>query len=269
MKADSPSLYQGSLNPFSETFISPFQLLEAMTFNPIKSIAEKKITEEVHNAFTRYSIGEFVKELFIIKVSGKGIVIKAGFEYLNFLHRFLAANSSGEVEVEGVMESVRSLSPVLAQWKLEAEEKKRFGKTGNKYVFPPQVLSAAAYKELVQELFTEYLLFNAAGTMGRLKVKNHTTPKLGSPTEDFITLKLDASLLPAVCREFLFDLDIKKFSTATLQHTYRIQSIEINEKLLEKDAALARKQALRKGELLRKITIDGTVAKEYAIKFSA
>lgn len=237
-----------------------------MTFNPIKSIAEQNITEDVHNAFTRYSIGEFTREPFVIKASAKEIVIKAGFEYLNFLHRFFAEQSSGEVEIEGVIESVRDLSSALKTFDLEAEEKKRFGKAGSKYTLKPHVLSAAAYKKLVEELFAEYLLFNAAGKQGQLKVKSYTTPKLGSPTNEFVTLKLDASLLQAVKNHFLFDIDLKAFSTVTIEHTYYIHNIEIDEKLLANDAARARKEALWIGEIKRKITADGKMIKEYIIK---
>ncbi len=242
-----------------------------MTFNHIKNIVEKNITEEVHNAFTRYSIGVFKKEPFTVKLSAKEIVLKAGFEYLNFLHRFLAAHSSGEMEIEGAIESVKDLSPLLQEWKLETEEKSRFGKAGKKYILAPQMLHAAAYKELVEKLFTEYLLFHAAGKEGQLKVKSQTTPKLGSTTDGFVTLKLDASVLPAVRKNFLFDAEseagLKTFTAVTIEHIYFIREIEIDEALLRKDAARARKEARRVGEIQRKITADGKVVKEYVINF--
>ncbi|MFA6460753.1 MAG: hypothetical protein WCV90_00670 [Candidatus Woesearchaeota archaeon] len=236
------------------------------TTNFIKKIFDKQITEEVHNAFTRYSLGEFEKEPVEIKVGKKDVKVQTGFEYLNFLHRFLTENLKGEVEIDGSIESVRDISPVLNKYKIDFEDKSRFGKSGKKYMFTAKV-SADTYKKLVEELFGEYLLFNVNFEGGKLKVKKQNTPKLGSPTDNFVTVNLPHSLMPALKSDYLFDVEAKDFTALTINNHYHVENINLDEKLLMKDAALARKQATREGEISRKITVDGKVVKDYKIKF--
>lgn len=238
------------------------------TTNFIKKILDKKITEDVHNAFTRYSMGEFVKEPFLVKIGGKDITVQSGFEYLNFLHKFLGANLKGEVEIEGVIETVKDLSSELKKLGLGFSEEKRFGKSGSKYVFSKQKISSSVYKKLVEEMFGEYLLFNISFTGGLLKVKKKSTPKLGSPTDNFVKVKMPKEFFAEFKTDYLFDvetLELGKFKELTINQTYQIENIELDEKLLQKDANLARKKALRKGSITRKVTIDGKVVKDYKI----
>lgn len=236
--------------------------------NFIQKIVNNEITEEVHNAFVRYSLGEFVKEPFVIKQKKGEFKISAGFEYLNFLHQFLAENVKGEVELDGVIESVRDLSAMLSKYKIEFEDKSRFGKSGKKYTFTTKI-STEFYKKMVEELFGEYLLFNVAFNGGKLKVKSQSTPKLGSPTDNFVTLILSSWLFPAFKADYLFDVDATEFNEIVINNTYLVNKIDLDEKLMEKDAALARKQAKREGEIVRKIIVDGKIIKEYKIKFKA
>ncbi len=234
--------------------------------NFIKKIVNNEITEEVHNAFVRYSLGEFVKEPFVVKQKKGEFKVSSGFEYLNFMHKFLASNVKGEVELDGVIESTRDVSATLSKYKVEFEDKSRFGKSGRKYTFTTK-LSVDLYRKLVEELFGEYLLFNVGFNGGKLKVKSQSTPKLGSPTDNFVALTLSSELLSAFKADFLFDVDSEEFNEIVINNTYLVNKIDIDEKLLEKDAALARKQAKREGEIVRKITVDGKVVKEYKIKF--
>jgi len=233
--------------------------------NFIKKIADKNVSEEVHNAFTRYSLGEFNKEPFVLKLKKGELKVSAGFEYLNFFQRFLAENIKGEVELDGTIETVKDLSDTLSKYKIEFEDKNRFGKSGSKYIFKVK-LSVSDYKKLVEELFSEYLLFNVNFTGGKLKVKNQTTPKLGSPTDNFVTLILPESMVSTFKADYLFDVN-ENFTDLTIAHTYFVNNILLDEKLLKTDANLARKKALREGEIVRKITADGKVIKDVKIKF--
>ncbi len=242
-----------------------------MTTNPLKNIVDKNITDEVHNAFTRYSLGEFVKEPFQVKVGKNDVTVYAGFEYLNFLHRFLAENMKGvkeEVEISGVIESVKNLDAQLNQLGISFQRKKRFGKPGAKFFFPPQAIAVATYRKLVQEFFSEYLLFGISFPGGLLKVKSQTTPKLGEPTEKFVKLKFPLDFWKAFKEDYLFDVTAEG-KEIIVNNTYLIDDIEVDTKLLEQDANLARKQARRRGQILRTITVDGKVIKEYKIPFSA
>src|SRR3989338_112668 len=236
------------------------------TTNFIKKIFDKNITEEVHNAFTRYSLGEFVKEPFTVKLK-KDITVQGGFEFLNFFQKFVAENVKGDVTVSGTIETVRDLSATLQKLGVDFENARRFGKPGSKFVLSSQKLNKATFQKLILELFSEYLLFNVSFDGGELKVKKQTTPKLGSPTEKFVTLKLPKDWLAVLKQDYLFDVDSKDFSELTVDQTYYVEDIEVDEKLLGKDADAARKKALRKGEISRKITVDGKVVKDYKFKF--
>ena len=238
-----------------------------MTTNFIKNIVDKNITEDVHNAFTRYSLGEFVKEPFKVKADNNGLTIKAGFEYLNFIQLFLSEQLNGTVELSGAIESVRDLSGPLTKLGLNFGVNQRFGKAGRKYILEPQQVEASIYKKTVKEFFADYLLLNIAFPGGQLKLKGKTTPKLGSPTDDFCVLKLPAELIPAWRDDYLFDVDTN-FKDLKIEQTYFIEDIEVDEELQAKDSHLARKKAVRKGEIARKITVDGKVLREYTIKFS-
>lgn len=236
------------------------------TTNFIKKIFDKDITDEVHNAFTRYSLGEFVKEPFTVKLK-KDITVQGGFEYLNFFQKFVAENVKGDVTVSGTIETVKDLSGILKKLGVEFENARRFGKPGSKFVLTSQKLNKATFQKLISELFNEYLLFNVSFECGELKVKKQTTPKLGSPTDKFVTLKLPKDWLSVLKQDYLFDVDGKDFSDLTVNQTYYVEDIEVDDKLLSKDPDAARKKAVRKGEISRKVTVDGKVVKEYKFKF--
>lgn len=237
-----------------------------MATNFIKKILDKNITEDVHHAFTRYSIGEFVKEPMTVKIGKKDSTIQAGFEYLNFLHKFVAENASGNVNIEGTIESVKDLSADLQKLGITFEEKRRFGKSGTKFMIASQAITAEKYQKLVDTFFNEYLLCNVTFADGLLKVKKQSTPKLGSPTEKFVTLKIPLNLFAAFKKDYLFDVD-KDFKDLTVEQTYTVKEIKVNEALLAKDANRARKEAKRCGEIKRKVTADGKVMQNYTIKF--
>jgi len=237
------------------------------TTNFIKHIFDKNITSEVHNAFMRYSIGEFVKEPVTVKNTKTGFTVQGGFEYLNFMQRFVAENVKGDVEIDGVIETVKDLSSALKKIGVKFEEERRFGKSGSKFVLPTQKISKDIYKKLVNELFTEYLLFNVKAEGVLLKVKSKTTPKLGSPTDKFVTLKLPVGFRSTFKEDYLFDVEVKDFKDLVIEHKYFVENIDVDNKLLAKDADLARKKAIRIGEISRKLTVDGKVVKEYKVKF--
>lgn len=237
------------------------------TTNFIKHIFDRNITPEVHNAFMRYSVGEFTKEPVMVKNTKTGFTVQGGFEYLNFMQRFVAENVKGDVEVDGVIETVKDLSSVFKKIGVKFEEERRFGKSGSKFVLPVQKISKETYKKLVNELFMEYLLFNVKAEGVLLKVKKKTTPKLGSPTDKFVTLKLPSSFMSTFKEDYLFDVDVKDFKDLVIEHKYFVENIDVDDKLLAKDAELARKKAIRIGEISRKLTVDGKVVKEYKTKF--
>ena len=62
-------------------------------------------------------------------------------------------------------------------------------------------------------------------------------------------------------------MEVKDFKDLVIEHKYFVENIDVDNKLLAKDADLARKKAIRIGEISRKLTVDGKVVKEYKVKF--
>ncbi len=238
-----------------------------MGINFLKKIVDKKITDDVHHSFSRYSVGEFNKEPFVVKVQKLDWKVETGFEHLNFIHMFLAEHLSGTVKVEGVIETVRNISEVLDSLQIGFSSDKRFGKPGEKYAIS-ETIPAASYKKLVTALASEYLLFGVAFEGGLMKVKGKSTPKLGSRTDKFVTIKLPMSLSKAFSEEYLFDCPAV-FKELIINHHYFIEKIDVDDKLLAKDPAMARKKATRQGIITRTIVVDGKEVKSTKIPFKA
>lgn len=237
--------------------------------NPIKKILQKQITPDVHRVFVRYSVGEFEKEPFKIKKEKERYLVKAGFEYLNFFHQFLSRNlKSKEITIEGAIESIKNLASSLKEKGLVFSEKKRFGKPGKKFIFKKQKIPFPTYLKIIKEFFGEYLLLEVKTEEASLKLKSLTTPKLGQLTENFITLELSPSLFLSFKEDYLFDIG-EEFKEAVIKHWYFIEEISVDENLLKTNPEKARKEAKRKGRILREIYLNGKKFKKYEIKFEA
>jgi len=234
-----------------------------MAVNFIKNIFEKKITPRTHQAFIRYSLGEFEKETFTITKS-KGIKISAGFEYLNFMQEFLSGLVKQKATFSGVIETVNDLEKPLQSLGLSFNAAKRFGKPGAKYVFESQEISAATYKKIVDNFFGEYLLLSVQSPEGEIKVKSKNTPKIGSSTEGFVTSILPSASEKSFHEEFLFDVS-KDFKKAVIKHTYFVDDIKVDEKLFKTNPDKARKEAKRKLRIKRVVELDGQMYVESTI----
>lgn len=234
-----------------------------MTINFIKNIFEKKVTPRTHQAFIRYSLGEFEKETFTITKS-KTLKVSAGFEYLNFMQEFLSSLVRQKATLSGVIETVNDLDTPLQGLGLAFTSAKRFGKPGAKYIFDSQEISAATYKKIVDNFFGEYLLLSVQSPEGEIKIKSKNTPKIGSSTEGFVTLILPLTSEKAFHEEFLFDLS-KDFKKAVIKHTYFVDDIKVDEKLFKTNPDKARKEAKRKIRIKRVVELDGQIYKESTV----
>jgi hypothetical protein len=234
--------------------------------NFIRKIAQNKVDADTHHAFIRYSMGEYPKEDFIIKKSSSGIKIIGGFEWVNVILKFTASLSKGDVELSGVVPTIKDISPILTKYGAQFETLCRYGKSGKRFDLKAKMSAEKALK-LFDELAGCYILLDLNSEERQVKVKKKETPKIGSPAEKFVTASLSKDDLAKVKSEFLFDVDVKDFKQIVIKHTYNITEIDVDEKLLEKDPAFARQEAVRKGVVLRTIIIDGVEQKkEY--KFS-
>ncbi|MBW3011609.1 hypothetical protein KY311_00330 [Candidatus Woesearchaeota archaeon] len=235
-----------------------------MAINFVKNIAQGKIDSATHYAFVRYGMGEFVKEDLIIKF-GSSVKLSGGFEYVNVFVKFVASLCDEDIEIKGVIPTINDISSALAKYGIEVEGKTRYGKKGKKYDIDV-TLSPEKAMQFIDEFYDMYLLLDLKSGKRSVKVKKKETPKIGSPSEKFVSAALAKEDAAKVKEEFLFDVDAG-VKEAVVKHTYKITNIDVDESLLEKDALKARLEAKREGVLVRKVIADGKeIEKEYKFR---
>jgi hypothetical protein len=234
--------------------------------NYINFIAKGEMNEEVHNALTRYGPGDFTKEELIISISKNKIKIQGGLDMVNPIQRFVASVCRSEVTYKGAIPTTRDVGSELDELGVGYEEARRFGKKGKKYEINA-TLSPDKALQLVNQLYSFFLLVDLKSEDCKTKVKKKDTPKIGSLSPKFVTGEIPADNLEKVKEVFLFDADFDKAKKVVVTHTFVVSDIILDEELLKQDALAARLQAKRKGTLKRKIDVDGTVAeKEYSFE---
>jgi hypothetical protein len=230
-----------------------------MAINFIKNVSEKKVDPFTHHEFVRYSIGSFDKEPFTIQV-GKNIKIQSGFEYVNTFCRFLASIATTNIEIGGAIPTAKDVLKILQDAGLKVTQDKRFGKKGAIYNVQGS-LTPQKTTQLLNSLLGCYTLLDLTDGSRSMKVKKKETPKLGSPSEKFVTVVLPLSDLPKIIAEFLFDQKVTTFSSVQVLQTYEIVEIKVDEKLVLVEPERARTEALRKGRIIRRVIIDGKESK--------
>ncbi len=217
--------------------------------NHIKNIFEKNIDEWTHKKFIRYGLGQFEKETFFMKKTGKGVTIQAGHEYLDVIFDFLSGIIDEDVPLKGVIVTKKKILPELQAQGIEPEKV-----TGKKYTIDI-TLNPAKFKEFVKAFNQYALLLNLKSPNYVLKLKK-SIPKPGKLVEKFLTAKLPKKDYEAAKKLFLFDNPGSEFKTVEIKHTYIIDKIDVP-KQYENDPAQARLKATRKGKIKRLVNIDG------------
>ena len=69
--------------------------------NFIKAIKDNKADEFTHWCFIRYGLGEYNKEPLEIIKTAKKVKFKAGLEYVNVFHGFLATIGGKDITLKG------------------------------------------------------------------------------------------------------------------------------------------------------------------------
>ena len=220
------------------------QFLIAMSINFIKNAIENKADDITHHAFTRYGTGEYPKEEFKVKKSSKNIRIWAGFEYTNSLLKFVATLCDGNINVNGVIITSEDLEEVLNKNKIEFTAKEKRGMRGLKkteYSIQGDFKKEELIK-LIDQLNKYYLFIDIKQGTREYKVKKKAVPKVGKETNKFVTATIDIKDESKLREEFLFDVK-DSFNEITINHTYIIEKIDVDEKMIEKDPAKARLEA--------------------------
>jgi len=213
--------------------------------NFIRKIFEGKTDDLVHKQFVRYGKGSYEnKALLDITVSKTNYKIKTSFEYSGEFAVLLAEELTGSTRVTGGIISTKNLSAELGSLVVSMKQ-------------------ADMNKEQILDLFkrfpTNLILLSFKSDKGELKskVKAPKAAKVGKdgdegPKADFCVL---TTADKTIVEDLLFDIkgETKK---VFINHTFVINSLTVP-KEYENNVELARYHAIRKGTLIRKITIDG------------
>lgn len=223
--------------------------------NFIKKIVQGEVDEAVHKRFSRYGKGEYERGLLWIK-KGKNLRLKGSYDWSNDLFGLIAENIKKDTEVKGKIVAFRDFESEIG---IEPES---FSKRGKVYTAEiNSVLTPEQMMSLYEKFQGDFLLLNIKSDDFKLRVKN-SIPKPGGKIKDnFCSATVTLDLLD----EFAFDFD-KNFSEVNITNKFVITDLVVP-KEYEKDPAMARLMAKRKGKLIRVITMEGdSIEKEYAVE---
>ncbi|MBT3691544.1 hypothetical protein HOG16_04865 [Candidatus Woesearchaeota archaeon] len=222
--------------------------------NFIKKIFENQIDEKVHVQFTKYGKGIFEdKALLDIRVQAKKIKIKTSSEFINELVEFLANTIEGKTHVKGIIFSTKNLTE---------ESTIEFQEIKNAMGVKKHIINQELTKEQILEAIEKFpyasINLSFKTDKGELKIKEKA-PKAGKTRKEGKDPKADYCVFTTTDKSILEDyaFDIKKpFKKAFIFHTLVISDIIIPKEYSD-DFAQARLKGVRKGKLIRNLTIDG------------
>ena len=187
-----------------------------------------------------------------INVQAKKVKIKTSSEFTNELVGFLANTIEEKTQVKGIIFSTRNLTEEST---IEFQDIKNA--MGVKKHIIDQELTKEQILETVEKFPYASINLSFKTDKGELKVKEKA-PKSGKSGKGDKAPKADYCVFTTEDRVILEDyaFDIKKpFKKAFISHTLIINDIVIPEEYLN-DFAQARLNGIRKGKLIRKITIE-------------
>jgi len=221
--------------------------------NFIKKIFENKIDELTHIQFSRFSKGTFENKAILDISVSKAVKIKTSVEFTNELVALLASTIKDKSLVKGIIFSTRDLRK---DSDIEFEDVKMAMGVRK------HIINSELTKEQILNICNKFT--NASINLsfeteyGSLKVKEKA-PKSAKAGKGGEAPKADYCVFTTSDKNILQDyaFDVKQpFKKVFVKHTYEIISLEVP-KEFEKDPALARFHAIRKGKLIRYITVDG------------
>lgn len=228
--------------------------------NFIKKIVDKDIDEFVHLQFQKFSKGEFKdKAILKIKKSKDKYTINSSSEFATeMILAFAKKLGSKKVNVTGAIISTSDL-----KGKFDFNDVKQF--QGVKRYILDKEMSGDDLLKLLNEFPKSFfgLSFNI-DEENKLKIKDKA-PKSGksgnneeAPVANFCKLITNYDDLG---RSFLFEKP--NFKSAEIKHNFVIEDIVIPDYLKnEKDFAIIREKALRKGKIIRFTDVDGVKDKK-------
>ncbi|MEK6826874.1 MAG: hypothetical protein AABX99_00115 [Nanoarchaeota archaeon] len=227
--------------------------------NFIKKVFDKKIDEEVHLQFQKFSRGEFPNRAIVkVKKVKDKITISTTAEFANELVRLIAEKlGSNKTKVTGAIISTLDLGK-----QIDFNTRKQF--MGIKQYGIERDMSGKEILEMLEKFPKVFFALSFSSGEEVLKIKAKA-PKSAKPKNK------DEAPAPDFCKLITTDEKIAKdfvwetndFKLAEIYHDFIIESIVIPNSLKEeKDFAVVREKSLRKGKILRRAIIDGKETKE-------
>jgi len=228
--------------------------------NFIKRVFSNEINEGVHLQFQKFSRGEFTNRAVIkAKKVKNSYTIFTTAEFANELVRTIAEKLGDEkASVTGAIISTLNLDN-----ELDFKSKKQF--MGIKQYIIDKHMSGHEIVGLIEKLPKAFFALSFSGKGDVLKVKAKA-PKSAKPKTKDEKPKPDFCKLTTsdekIAKDFVFEKP--DFKEAIISHDFMIKEIIVPKD--EKDFAVAREKAKRKGVIVRRATIDGretAVEKEF------
>lgn len=226
----------------------------------IKKILENKIDEKVHGQFVRFGKGVYEKRAVVSMQKTSKVKVKGSFEYANDFVSLASEFGGGGVKEKNVVLSKKDISDIMSQNNIKGNSETKKGGLFYKNNLGEQNLNSEQIKILVENSY--FALLDIEGNGFILKIKKNL-PKPGKSGEGkvddkFCVLEADLRFYDKIKEVFFWDVsDCKK---AKAEHTYIINDLIMPGS--EKDFAVIREMAKRKGKIKRKLEIDGRIVEK-------
>lgn len=221
--------------------------------NFIKRVFDKKIDDETHAQFQKFSRGEFKNRAMIkIKKVKDKYTISTTSEFANEFVKIVAEKLGNEkTKISGVLVSTADLGN-----QIDYQSKKQF--MGIKQYVLNKEMSGNEIVNLIEKfpkVFFALSFDSGKGDILKIKAK---APKSAKPKNKDEAPKPDFCKLitndEKIIKEIIWESD---FKNAEIFHDFIIESIVIPESIKkEKDFAIVREKSLRKGKVVRRGMID-------------
>ena len=221
--------------------------------NFIKKLFNNKSDEKVHNQFTKFGPGTFEnKALLDINIMVKAVKIKTSPEFTNELVEFLANTIKDKVKVKGIIFATKDLT---------GESSIEFEQIKNVMGVKKHIVDTELTKEQILEACSKFpynsINLSFETEYGKLKIKEKA-PKSGKPGKGDKEPKANYCVLTttdkSILEDYAFDID-QPFKKAFIKHTMVIDEIIVPDEY-KNDFAKARLNAIRKGKIIRYLTVD-------------
>jgi len=215
----------------------------------IKEIFTKKISENTHNKFIKYSKGNFVGPLMKITYKKNVVRLTTSIHYLEELIEFIFENFvENEIKVKGKVINNASLRTFLEENDIHILKESRA-----KGIFKYEIETNLTYdKYKILNKYKNYL--NMKTDFFSFNCKNAIPKPNKEVVKDFCKFLFPKEYLEKILIYFVYDSEKAFKKKLEISHQIEITDVLIPKKIT--DFQIARKEAKRVGTLERVVSVD-------------